>query len=331
MSAVVLDGPAPDASRTHPSRLDVPRVGSGEVLIEVAYAGVNFKDVMLRRGDPGYAGSWPAVPGMEVSGTVVGIGPDVETLHIGDRVAALTNHGGAAEYALARASLACVVPEGVTLHEAAAAPGALATADLVLEVARVRPGDIIAVHSAAGAVGEAVAQLAGEVEGVTLVALVGSAQRAARAEEIGYDVALVRGPSVADDVRTALGGRGVTAILDSQGTRWLEHDIEMLDAGGRVVLFGNAAGGALGPLPPVATLMARNILLGGFSLTGLSIARPDAVRGAIERTLLRLSAGTIRPSIVVENGLDAVPRLHDILAAGQGAGRKYVVHVAGEE
>lgn len=327
MSALVFDEPAPDTTRTRVTRVDVPEAGPGEVLIKVAYAGVNFKDVMVRRGDAGYVEAWPIVPGLEVSGTVAALGPGVDSLDVGQAVAALTNQGGFAEYAIADAELTCVVPTEVSMQTAAVAPAALASAELLVNnIARLGPGDVLAVHSAAGAVGEAIAQLVADME-ITLVALVGSEARAALAEQLGYEHAIVRGSTLVADVRARLGDREVTAVLDSQGSRWLDEDIELLAPGGRVVLFGNATGASFGPLPPAATLMRKNVVVGGFSLAGFSKASPPRMRVTIERTLARLAAGTTRPSLTLEEGLDAVPRIHELLATGNGGGRKYVVRV----
>lgn len=332
MSALVFDGPAPDTARTRITHVDVPSAGSADVLIKVEYAGVNFKDVMVRRGDPGYVDAWPVVPGLEVSGTIAAVGAGVTGFQVGERVAALTNQGGFAEYVVADAGLTCAVPANVPLQVAAAAPAALATAELLVNtIGRVRPGEVLAVHSAAGAVGEAIAQLAGTVQDVTLVAFVGSPARAAQAGQLGYEFAFVRGPALVQDVRARLEDRQITTILDSQGTQWLEADIELLAPAGRVILFGNAAGDSLGPLPPVVTLMKKNAAVGGFSLAGFSKSSPHRMRDAIELTLARLSEGTIRPSTVLEHGLDSVPGLQDLLSAGKGGGRKYVVELTRTE
>src|SRR6516165_2525061 len=123
MRALVFEGPADDTSRTRVAQLPVPECGPDQVLVEVVWAGVNFKDVMVRRGDPGYAPYWPVVPGLEASGRV-----------------------------------RAIVPDDVSLAAACAVPGALTTAELLLhDVARIRADDVIVVHSAAGAVGSAIA------------------------------------------------------------------------------------------------------------------------------------------------------------------------------
>jgi NADPH:quinone reductase-like Zn-dependent oxidoreductase len=108
--------------------LAAPQPELAEVSIDVHYAGVNFKDVMARRGDPGYVPDWPFVPGLEVAGTVRALGSGVSTLEVDDRVTAFTYHGGLAEVAVAPAELTVRVPARLDLERAAAAPGALTTA-----------------------------------------------------------------------------------------------------------------------------------------------------------------------------------------------------------
>ena len=122
MRAVVMTEPSPGPDKTQLTNVDAPRPGPGQAAIAVAYAGVNFIDVMARRGDPGYASSWPYVPGLEVSGTILETGPGVTGLEPGQRVAAFTPGGGQAEIAVADAALIAAVPDAVALPTAAAAP-----------------------------------------------------------------------------------------------------------------------------------------------------------------------------------------------------------------
>src|SRR6266568_2257806 len=114
--ALVMKEPSDGTDRTEVREADEPRPGVGEVAIEVACAGVNFLDVMARRGDPGYAMAWPYVPGLEVAGTVRATGQGVDHVRVGQRVAAFTPAGGGlAEVALAPATLTVPVPDNVPL------------------------------------------------------------------------------------------------------------------------------------------------------------------------------------------------------------------------
>jgi NADPH2:quinone reductase len=328
MRAVVFDRPAPDASATRVAELPVPEPGPGQIAVEVACAGVNFIDVMARRGDPGYAPEWPFVPGLEIAGTVRATGPGVEEPSPGTRVAAFVGRGGLAQVALAPAALVAEVPDGVDLARAASAGGALTTAALLLEhVARVRAGEVVLVHSAGGGVGQALAQLAPLTGAARIVGTVGRSQRVASARAAGYDAVLVRDDSLAQALREETGGRGADVILDPQGTDLLELDLGVAAPGARIVLFGNAAGGTLGPLPPAGALFAGNAMIGGFSLSRMAAQLPERVAGALRDVLKRLATGALDIELHELDGLQSVPHAHDELAAGQGSGKR-VVRVA---
>jgi NADPH2:quinone reductase len=327
MRALVFEGPADDTSRTRVAQLPRPEAGPDQVLIEVAWAGVNFKDVMVRRGDPGYAPSWPAVPGLEAAGRVRGTGANVRGLHVGERVVALTNAGGLAEFVVADAVKVVPVPHEVSLSAACVVPGVLTTAELLVrDFARVRGGDVIVVHSAAGAVGAAVAMLARRISSTRLVGVVGAPARVPAAQALGYEAVFVRSEGLASRIRDHLGGRGADVVLDPQGTRWLSEDLDMLTSAGRIVLFGNAAGGDLGPLPAPGVLYGTNTSVGGFSLAALSAHDPERIRAAMSRLLEGMAAGDLSGARVEVNGLDLAAGAQQRLAEGAGEG-KYVVRV----
>ena len=220
MRALVFERPAIDSRASHVTEVAVPEPEPGMVSIDVHYAGVNFKDVMARRGDPGYVSSWPFVPGLEVAGTVRALGADGGALEVGDRVTAFTDHGGLAEVAVAPTALTVRVPGGLDLERAAAAPGALATAALLVrDFGHLRSGEIVLVHSAAGAVGEAVQRLARMAGAGLVLGTVGSATRVGSAESAGYDAAFVRGPGLASAIRDRTGDRPIDLVLDPQERR----------------------------------------------------------------------------------------------------------------
>jgi NADPH2:quinone reductase len=330
MRALVFDGPADDTSRTRVAELPVPDVQPAQVLIEVTHAGVNFKDIMVRRGDPGYAPCWPITPGLEIAGRASTIGANVREIDPGDRVVALTNAGGLAEYAIADAELVVPVPASVSLAAACVAPGALTTAELLVhDVARVRPGDVVVVHSAAGAVGAALAELAREVSDLRLIGIVGAQSRTAAARANGYEAVFVRSAALAEEVLDHLSGRRVDVVLDPQGTQWLEQDLAMLGTAGRIVLFGNAGAGELGQVS-VPLLYGANASVGGFSLAAMSARDPQRVRAAMLRVLDRMATGTSVGDHVAVDGLGMAADAQQRLADGAGEG-KYVVYIRPEE
>ncbi len=330
MNALVFDKPAPDASATRVARVPAPTPAPGQVAIAVSYAGINFKDVMARRGDPGYVDTWPFVPGLEVAGEVLAVGAGADGVAVGSRVVALTNAGGLAEQVVADAELVVPVPDGVSLAEAAAVPGGLTTARLLVhDIGRVLSGDVIAVHSASGAVGSAVPPLARKIGDVTLVGIVGAATRVEAAVQAGYDMAFVRGPGLAESVRSEV-GRGVDLVLDPQGTAWLDEDLAMLRPSGRIVVFGNAGGGAFDALPPIGRFFGSNAAVGGFSLAALSAAEPARVRDAMSQVLRHMVDGDLVTNLNILRGLEMAARAQEHLAEGSGTG-KYVIHVAGDD
>lgn len=327
MLALVFDRPASDVTGTDVRRIPRPAPGPGEVAIAVEYAGINFKDVMMRRGDDGWVARGAFVPGLEVAGTVSAVGTGVDRWRVGDRVVALTNTGGLAEVAIARADLTVAIPNDLPTRIAATAPGAITTAVLLVDrIGRVRDGDVVLVHSAAGGVGTAVAALARARTGVTLVGTVGAMSRARAAMQAGYDIVLGRGPALADDIRRELGGRGVDVVLDPQGTDLLDADLAVVAPTGRIVLFGNAGARPFAALPATAQLFAHNVSIGGFSLAALSRAQPAIVASAMEDALRHLAAGTVDLPITDVDGLGGAAAAQEALATGTGA-TKYVVRL----
>jgi NADPH2:quinone reductase len=113
-------------------------------------------------------------------------------------------------------------------------------------------------------------------------------------------------------------------ILDPQGTDLLELDLGLAAPGARIVLFGNAAGGTLGPLPPAAALFAGNAMIGGFSLSRMATRLPQRVAGALHDVLKRLATGALDVELHELGGLELAPRAHDELAAGLGSGKRVV-------
>jgi NADPH:quinone reductase len=324
MRAVVMAEPSPGPDKTEVRGVDAPRPGPGQVAIGVAYAGLNFIDVMARRGDPGYASSWPYVPGLEVAGTVLASGAGVTGLEPGRRVAAFTRGGGLAEVAVAEAALTVPVPAEVTLPTAAAAPLMLSTAWLLLaEVTRIRPGESLLMHSAGGGIGGAVAQLAPRFGARVLIGTVGRPEKAAGALRGGWQFAFPRDRQLAESVLAAAAGP-VDVILDPAGTDLLDLDIELAAPGGRIALFGNPGGGQPAPLPPLGTLIGRNIALAGFSMGRPTAASPGRAAGALRHVLELLAQGRIDVSVTELASLDDVPAAHQALAEGRNAG-KFVV------
>jgi NADPH2:quinone reductase len=324
MRALRMTAPAADSSATEIAEVPEPSPGLGELAIDVVFAGVNFIDVMARRGDPGYASGWPYVAGLEVAGTVRAVGDGTGDLKVGDRVAAFTPGGGFAEVAVAPAALTVEVPPGVALEAAAAAPLMLSTAVLLLEHSvRIRPGESVLMHAASGGLGSALPQVAAALLSGARVGTVGGPGKVPAATAAGWDHAVTNSATSASAVRDLVPG-GIDVILDPTGTQNLDLDLAVAAPGARIVLFGNPAGGTPAPLPPMGRLIGGNVGIVGFSISSLSRTRPAAVAAALRRSLSLLAAGDVRLDVTVADGLEAVPGIHDLLAARRASGK----HVA---
>ncbi|MFF2077837.1 zinc-binding alcohol dehydrogenase family protein [Kitasatospora sp. NPDC058162] len=329
MRALVMTAPG-GAEQSEIRQTGVPQPGPGQVAIDVAWAGLNFVDVMARRGDGGYTAEWPYLPGKEVAGTVRALGEGVTGFALGDRVAAAPVGGGLAEVAIADAVLTVPVPDGLALSAAAAAPLGLATAVLLLtDAGRLTAGDNVLVHSAGGGIGSAVAQLVPLLGGGgALIGTVGRPEKAAAAVDLGYHHAFARDEKLADAVRAATDGRGVDLVLDPLGTAALDLDLAVTAPGGRIVLFGNAGGGEVSDLPPLGRLMGGNLSVTGFSHRAYAATAPERLARAIRTTLdLQAHRGLTVPLTELP-GLEAVPAAHDAMQEGRATG-KYVVRVGG--
>jgi NADPH:quinone reductase len=308
-----------DRDVLHVADHPIPTAGPGQVLIRVAYAGLNFTDVLARRGAPGYANQWPFVPGMEVAGTVEGpVGAGVAGLAPGDTVVAFTPDGGGfAAFVVADALLTAPVPAGVDLAAATTVPLTWATALGLVRRSHAAPGDAVLVTSAGGRVGAALAAMLARRDVRTLVGAVGST---AKLTALGQGVV----PVVRDDTffanATAAAGSPFDVIPDSVGGTVLREAAAHLAVGGRLVSYGAAAGETDPDAPAYGALRAGNHTISGFSILKLARAAPERVRTLITDVLSLNAEGLlITPPTVIawDQLIDAHVRQSDGLALGK--------------
>lgn len=312
MRAVVVDRHGgPEVLRVR--EVDEPAPGPGQVSIDVAFAGVNFAEVMGRRGTLPIARA-PFVPGLEVSGTVRAVGAGVDGLRVGEPVAALTTQGGYAEVAVAPAAVTFAL-DGADLRSAAAFPVVVPTAwALIHEVARVRAGETVLVHAAAGGVGIAAGQIA-RAAGARPLGVVSTPEKAAYAQRFGYDDVFVG----LDDVPGSL-----NVVLDSVGGETRARSLDLLAPLGRLAIYGNACGE---PEEPVAGARLRREAKGvlGFSIATLAAVAPERAN-ALGRAALR--AG-VEIDVTAVLPLAEAARAHEQLESRRSTG-KLLLAVAGD-
>lgn len=303
-----------------PVVLPVPAPGPGEVLVQVAYAGVNHGEVQHRLGDFGPP-SGPGgidVPGLEVSGVIAALGDGVTGLAVGDPVAAyLPDGGGYAEYAVAPAEFAFPL-DGISLRDGGGAALVLTTAYGVLAgAARLTAGDTVLIHAAAGGVGSAAAQIARALGAAAVYGTVGTPEKADYAKRFGYDAVHLR-DSFADDLRGA--GTEVDIVLDPVGGPTRLAGLDLLAPFGRLAVYGEA-----GRHPdlslPVLPLWKNNRSVTGYNIGDLARRAPALVRSHALAAFSLLASGAIRLDITAELTLTTAPHAHEAFQAGTNRGK----------
>jgi NADPH:quinone reductase len=162
-----------------------------------------------------------------------------------------------------------------------------------------------------------------------ILGTVGRPERVEAARDAGYDAVLVRDADMTSAVRDETGDRGADVILDPQGTALLEMDLDLAAPGARIVLFGNAAGGAPDPLPAAGRLFGLNASIGAFSLSRMAAQLPQRVATALDTVLTHLAAGALSVEMHELDDLDATPAVHQELAEGRGSGKRIIRVAAG--
>ncbi len=254
-----------------PAEVDVAAPKAGELLVDVAAAGVNYIDTYQRQGV--YKMELPFVPGLEGAGTVAEVGPDVAGFAVGDRVAWQGSLGSYAARKVLPASIAVKVPEGVSLETAAATMLQGVTAHyLVASTFEVKPGHDVLVHAAAGGVGLLLVQLA-KARGARVFGTVSTDEKAELARGAGADeVIRYDREDFAKRVRELTGGEGVDVVYDGVGKDTFDASLASLKVRGLLALFGAASG-------PVPAFDPQRLNAGG----SLYLTRPTSVHYARTR------------------------------------------------
>lgn len=216
--------------------LPTPSPGAGEVCIRVSKAGINFADILSRMGLYPGAPKPPFTPGMEVSGTVHEIGPDVENFEVGDRVVGSGGSGGYSTHTISNSSTVFKIPDDVSFELAAAFPAVYLTSYLmVIHPGDLQPGESILIHGAAGGVGLAATELA-KIAGAKNIFGTCSSSKHEFISDNGV-LPIDRNNFLAE-IMDWTGGKGVDLVLDPIGGEHLMQSYRCLGSGGRVCSFG---------------------------------------------------------------------------------------------
>lgn len=298
-----------------------PKPAADQVLIQIAAAGVNRPDLLQRQGSYPPPPGASAILGLEVAGTVVAVGPAVETLTVGDRICALVSGGGYAEYCLASAGCCLPLPQGFSFVEAAGLPECLFTVwSNLFQRGKLAKGESLLVHGGASGIGSFAIQLA-KAFGNTVYATAGNAEKCRRCVELGAAAAIdYRQQDFVVEIAALTGGRGVDVILDMIGGDYLPRNLKALANEGRLLQIAIQHGAK-------AELNLWQIMQKRLTLTGSTLrARDDAFKTAIagqlrQRVWPLLETGQVKPIIDSVFALADAEPAHARLESGQHFGK----------
>jgi NADPH2:quinone reductase len=328
MRAIEITTPGgPEVLR--PGRRPVPSPAAGEVLIEVATAGVNRPDVLQRKG--GYAPPPGAsdIPGLEVAGTIVALGPQASEWKIGDEVCALVTGGGYAEYVAAPAVQCLPVPKGLTLEQAASLPETFFTVWInVFQRGGLKNDETLLVQGGSSGIGVTAIQMA-RAFGHQVFVTAGTAEKCAQCEKLGATRAInYRSEDFVAVIKELTGGRGVDVILDMVGGDYVPRELSCLAEDGRLSLIAFLGG-------TKTSLDMTDILRRRLTITGSTLRpRPVEVKAAVARALREkvwplIEAGKIRPVIYKTFELDQAAAAHSLMESSEHIG-KIMLNVRGK-
>jgi putative PIG3 family NAD(P)H quinone oxidoreductase len=324
MRAITIPTPG-DADALVLAEVQTPEVAAGEVLIQVASAGVNRADLMQRMGfyppPPGAS----RYPGMEVSGTVAVTGVGVDDWAVGDQVCALVSGGGYAEQVAVPASQLLPVPAGVSLIEAAGLPEVVCTVwSNVFLTANLQAGQTVLIHGGAGGIGTMAIQLAQAV-GAHIAVTAGTAEKLDVCRKLGAEILInYREHDFVEVLREATNGRGADVILDNMGAKYLARNISALAVNGRLVIIG-LQGGVKAELD-ISALLGKCAAVIATSLRGRPLTEKATIIAAVrEHVWPLIESGQVKPIVHRAFPLAQAADAHRELENGANIGKVLLI------
>lgn len=316
MTVVEITRPG-EADVLQPARRPLPAPGAGQILIRVAYAGVNRPDVLQRQGNYAPPPGASDLPGLECAGHVAAVGAGVTRWQVGDAVCALLPGGGYAEYALAPADHALPVPEGLSLAEAACLPETCFTVwSNIIMRGGLQAGERFLVHGGSSGIGTTAIQIAAAL-GARVWATAGSDEKCAACARLGATAINYREQDFVEALRAE---GGADLILDMVGGDYVSRNIRAMADDGRLVFIAFLGG-------PKVTLNLAPVMMRRLTITG-STLRPqsDLAKARIAEELRAhvwpmIAAGKLRPVMDAEFALEEAAAAHAHMEAGDHIGK----------
>jgi NADPH2:quinone reductase len=271
--------------------VDTPTPGPGEVRVALRACGVSYVDVLMIAGQYQVKRDLPFMPGSEAAGVVVETGPGVERVKPGDRVLV---PGGYAEESVAAVSQVTPLPDTVSFETAAAFRSSYTTAYYALQRGRLRAGEVLLVHGAAGGVGLATVDM-GKLLGATVIATASTVEKLAVCKQLGADHVINYTQGFREQVRDFTAGRGADVIFDPVGGDVFDESMRCIAPFGRILIVGFTSGRAA--LARTNHLLIKDAEAIGFTIGGLSRHDPAWAQRNFEILLGWLAAGRITPYV----------------------------------
>jgi NADPH2:quinone reductase len=277
-----------------PETRPTPEPGPGQLLIRVKAAGINRPDVLQRKGTYPAPKGHSEIPGLEVAGEVAKLGPGTSRFRAGDRVMALVNGGGYAEYCLADEGSCLPVPERLSFVEAAGVPETFFTVwHNVFERGALKSGEWLLVHGGTSGIGTTAIQL-GQAMGARVIATAGSPEKCKACVKLGAVRAVdYKTEDFVEAVKSETGGRGVDVILDIVGGDYLERNIRALAEDGRLVNIGHQTSTQV-PIDLVRLMLKRLTITGSTLRIRTGEVKAGIARAVEEKVLPLLADGRVR-------------------------------------
>jgi putative PIG3 family NAD(P)H quinone oxidoreductase len=295
------------------TQLADPVPAAGEVVIDVVGTAVNRADTLQRQGFYPPPKGASDVLGLECSGTISAVGPDVEGWQVGDEVCALLAGGGYAEKVAVPAGQVMPVPDGIDLVTAGALPEVACTVwSNVFMVGGLQPEETLLVHGGAGGIGTMAIQLAHAL-GARVAVTAGSAEKLELCRSLGADVTInYREQDFVEEIRNATDGRGADVILDNMGAAYLGRNVDALATEGRLVIIG-MQGGTKAELD-IGKLLRKRGAVAATSLRARPVADKAAICAAVVEHVWPLVAdGTVKPVVHTTLPLERAGEAHQLM------------------
>jgi putative PIG3 family NAD(P)H quinone oxidoreductase len=300
----------------------VPAPGPGQVLVEVAAAGVNRPDCIQREGlyppPPGES----EIPGLEIAGRIVALGAGVDGWKPGDEVCALVGSGGYADYCVAEAALCLKKPAPLSLIEAAGVPETFFTVyDNVFTRGALQPGEVFLVHGGSSGIGSTAIQLA-KTFGAKVFATAGSPEKCDFCLELGADVAInYREQDFVAVVKEKTGKKGANVILDMVGGPYLQRNVQTLAPDGRLVQIAFLQGSKVKEFDFMSVMLKR-LTLTGSTLRSRPLAAKAAIAAALrEKIWPLLESGAVSPQVHATFALEQARAAHEMVESSAHLGK----------